>query len=79
VGYARGIAAPLTRRRISCKFLDLREIGKIPIRSVAYYITAGKSTSINGLECFVLHLKSIMAAGEIEASNLHETFPDLLL
>ena len=78
-GRARGIAAPLTRRRISCEFLDLRGIGKIPIRSVVYYITAGESTSTNSFKCLILRLKSIIAAGKIEVSNLYKTFLDLLL
>jgi len=78
-GYTRGIAAPLTRRRISYKFLDLNRIGKIPIRSLAHYIIAGESTSTNSLKYLVPHLKSIIAAGEMEVSNLHETFLDLLL
>ena len=38
-GYARGIVAPLTQRRINYKFLDPEGIGEIPIHSVAHYIT----------------------------------------
>ena len=51
----------------------------MPIRSVAYYIMVGESTSTNGLKRLVLRLKSIIAAGEIEVSNLYKTFPNLLL
>ena len=51
----------------------------MPIRSIVYYITVGESTSTDGLKRLVLRLKSIMAAGEMEASNLHETFLDFLL
>ena len=81
IEYARGIAAPLTQQYISCEFLDLEGIGKIPIRSVVYYIIVGESASTNGLKRLMPRLKSIvvMAAGKIEASNLYETFLDLLL
>jgi hypothetical protein len=51
----------------------------MPIYSVAYYITAGESAGTNGLKHLMPRLKSIMAVGEMEVSNLHETFPDLLL
>jgi hypothetical protein len=51
----------------------------MPICSIAYYITVGESTSTNGLKYLVLYLKSIIAAGEIEVSNLYKTFLDLLL
>ena len=51
----------------------------MPIRSIAYYTTAGESAGTNGLKRLVLRLKSIMAVGEIEVSNLYKTFPDLLL
>jgi hypothetical protein len=51
----------------------------MPIRSIAHYIIVGESTSTNGLKHLVLRLKSIMAAGETEVSNLYETFLDLLL
>jgi hypothetical protein len=78
-GCARGIAVPLTRRRISYKFLDLRGIGEIPICSVVYYIIAGESTSTNSLKYLMLRLKSIIAVGEIEVSNLYKTFLDFLL
>ena len=78
-GCTRGIAVPSTRRHISCEFLDLRGIGKMPIRSMAYYTTAGESTSTNGLKRLMPRLKSIIAAGKIKASNLHKTFLDLFL
>ena len=78
-GYTRGIAVPLTRRHISCEFSDLRGIGEIPIRSVAHYITVGESTSTNSLKRLILRLKSIIVAGKTEASDLYETFLDLLL
>jgi hypothetical protein len=51
----------------------------MPIRSIAYYTTVGESTGTNGLKHLMLRLKSIIAVGETEASNLHETFLDLLL
>jgi hypothetical protein len=51
----------------------------MPIRSVAYCITAGESTGTNGLKYLVPRLESIIAAGEMEVSDLHETFLDLLL
>ena len=51
----------------------------MPIRSIVYYITAGESTSTNGLKRLILRLKSIIVVGEIEASNLYKTFPNLLL
>ena len=51
----------------------------MPICSVAYYITAGESTSTNSSKRLVLRLKFIIAAGEIEVSDLCEAFPDLLL
>ena len=78
-GCTRGIAVPSTQRRISFEFLDLRGIGKMPIRSVAYYTTVGESASTNSSKGLVLRLKSIIAAGEIEVSDLYEAFPDLLL
>jgi hypothetical protein len=49
------------------------------IHSIVYYITVGESTSTNGLKHLVLRLKSIIAAGETEVSNLYKTFLDLLL
>jgi len=51
----------------------------MPIRSMAYCIIVGESTGTNGLKRLVLRLGSIMAAGEMEASNLYKTFLDLLL
>ena len=51
----------------------------MPIRSVAYYIKVGKSTSTNSSKRLVLCLKSIIAVGEIEVSDLYEAFPNLLL
>ena len=59
--------------------MDLRGIGEIPIYSVVYYIMVGESTSTNGLKRLILRLKSIIAAGEIEASDLYKPFLDLLL
>ena len=78
-GRAGGVAAPSTRWRISYEFSDLRGIGEMPIRSVAYYTTAGESAGTNSLKCLMLRLKSVIAAGEMEVSNLHKTFLDLLL
>jgi len=40
---------------------------------------AEESASTNGLKRLMLRLKSIIAAGKMEASNLYKTFPDLLL
>jgi len=51
----------------------------MPIRSVAYCITVGESAGTDGSKRLVPRLKSIMAAGEMEASDLHKTFLDLLL
>ena len=51
----------------------------MPIRSVVYYIIVGESTSTNSSKRLILRLKSIIAVGEIEASNLYEAFPNLLL
>ena len=59
--------------------MDLRGIGEIPIRSIAYYITVGESTSTNSLKRLILRLKSIIVVGKIEASNLYKTLLDLLL
>ena len=78
-GYARGIIIPLTRQRINCKFLDLEEIGEIFIYNVAHCITAGEFTNTNGSKRLMSCLMSILTAGEIKTSNLHETFPDLFL
>jgi len=51
----------------------------MPIRSIAHYIMVGESTSTNSLKRLMPRLKSIMAAGETEVSNLYKTFLDLLL
>ena len=51
----------------------------MPICSIAHYITVEESTSTNSLKRLILRLKSIIAVGEIEVSNLHETFLGLLL
>ena len=50
----------------------------MPIHSLVHYIMAGESAGTNGLKCFILCLKSTMAAGKIKASNLYKTFLDLL-
>ena len=78
-GYARGIIAPLTQQRISCKFPDLKGIGKVPIHSIVYYIMVGESAGTNSLKHLMPHLESVMAVGKIEISNLYKTFLDLLL
>ena len=49
------------------------------ICSMAYYITVGESASTNSLKRLVLCLKSIIAVGKIEVSNLYKTLLDLLL
>jgi hypothetical protein len=51
----------------------------MPICSVAHYITVGESAGTNGLKRLIPRLKSIIVAGEIEASDLYKTFLDLLL
>jgi hypothetical protein len=51
----------------------------MPIRSIAHYIMAGESTGTNSSKHLMPRLESAIAAGETEASNLHETFLDLLL
>ena len=51
----------------------------MPIRSVVYYITVEESTSTNSSKRLVLRLKSVIAVGETEVSNLYKAFPDLLL
>ena len=51
----------------------------MPICSMVYYTTAGESAGTNGLKRLIPRLRSAIAAGEIETSNLHEIFPDLLL
>jgi len=48
------------------------------IYNIAYYITAGESTSTNSLKRLVPYLGSIIVAGKIEISNLYKTFLDLL-
>jgi len=50
----------------------------MPIRSVAYCTIVGESTSTNSLKRLVLRLKSIIAVGKIEVSDLYKTFLDLL-
>ena len=51
----------------------------MPIYSVAHYIMVGESASTNSLKRLVLYLKSIIAVGKTEVSNLYKTFLDLLL
>ena len=51
----------------------------MPIRSIAHYITAEDSASTNSLKRLIQRLKSIIAAGKIDISNLYKAFPDLLL
>ena len=51
----------------------------MPIHSIAYCIIAGESTGTNSLKHLIPHLKSVIAAGKIEVSNLHKAFPNLLL
>ena len=51
----------------------------MPIHSLIHCITAGESASINSLKYLVPRLKSVMAAGETEVSDLYKTFQDLLL
>ena len=51
----------------------------MPIHSVGYYITVEESTGTNSLKYLIPRLKSVIAAGEIEVSNLYKTFLDLLL
>ena len=51
----------------------------MPICSIVHYTTVGESASTNGLKRLVPRLKSIMAVGEIEVSDLYKTFLDLLL
>ena len=51
----------------------------MPIYSVVYYITVGESTSTNGLKRLVLRLKSVIAVGETEVSDLYKAFSNLLL
>ena len=51
----------------------------MPIHSIAYYIIAGESTNTNSLKYLVPYLKSTIAAGKIEVSNLYKAFLNLLL
>ena len=51
----------------------------MPIHSVAHCTTVGESAGTDSLKRLVPRLKSAMAVGEMEASDLHETFLDLLL
>jgi len=51
----------------------------MPICSMAYCITVGESAGTNSLKYLMPRLKSAMAAGKMEISNLYKTFPDLLL
>jgi len=51
----------------------------MPIHSIAHCIMAGESASTDGLKHLVLYLGSVIAAGEMETSDLHKTFPDFLL
>ena len=46
---------------------------------MVHYITVGESAGTNNLKCLILHLKSVIVAGEIEVSNLYKTFPYLSL
>ena len=46
---------------------------------MVYYIMVEESTGTNGLKRLMLRLKSVIAAGETEVSDLYKTFPDLLL
>ena len=48
------------------------------IHSVVYCIIVGESAGTNSLKRFMLHLGSIIVAGEIEISNLYKTFLNLL-
>ena len=50
----------------------------MPIYSIAHYIIVEESTGTNGLKYLMPRLKSIIAAGEIEVSNLYKTFLNLL-
>ena len=51
----------------------------MPIHNIVYCTTAGESASTNNLKCLIPHLKSAMAAGKMEASDLYKIFLDLLL
>ena len=48
----------------------------MPIYSVVYYITVGESASTNSLKYLILRLKSVIAVGKTEVSNLYKTFLD---
>jgi len=51
----------------------------MPIRSVAYCIIVGESTSTNSSKRLMPRLISIIVVGKIKASDLYKTFLDLLL
>jgi len=51
----------------------------MPIHSIVYCTTVGKSAGINSLKRLVPRLESVIVAGEIEISNLYKTFLNLLL
>ena len=51
----------------------------MPICSMAHYTTAGESAGTNNLKHLMLCLKSAIAAGEMEVSNLYKAFLNLLL
>ena len=51
----------------------------MPIYSMIYYIIVGESTNTNRLKRLILRLKSIIAAGKIEVSDLYKTFLNILL
>jgi len=51
----------------------------MPIYSIAHCIMVGESTGTNSLKHLIPRLGSIIAAGEMEASNLYKTFLDFLL
>ena len=49
------------------------------IYNVVHYIIIGESAGTDSLKRLVLCFKFIIAASEIEASNLYKTFLDFLL
>ena len=51
----------------------------MPIRSIAHYIMAGESAGTNSLKYLMLYLKSAMAVGKTEASDLYKAFLNLFL
>jgi len=51
----------------------------MPIHSIAHCTTVGESAGTNSLKHLVPRLEFIIAAGEMEISNLYKTFLDLLL